>query len=238
MKNLTITLWCEDRNGRLKEFEGILDDSRPVAECKKGREIVDQSGKQSVNDAKKASGFADQNEQFRTQAHQQGDQLANELTPATSGALSPYAKAQYNQAVRNNASGADNMRQQGFATISRRGFGSAPIGAGSSIVNSANAAENLADTGAYTNAMDATHGDLLNALNYRTQEQQMYDPAHELEAATSANNAATQAGVARSKMGSTFGDIVNGAKGIAGIAAGFMNPASTLTKGLGSFAKS
>lgn len=236
MMNFTTTSAVYDKHGRLKELVGFFD-PRPVALSKKGREIVDQAGKQSVGDAKKASGFADENDAFRKQARSSGDAFANMLTPNANGALSPYAKAGYNQNIRQNAAGADNLRQQGFASIARRGFGSAPMGVGSSIINSADRAQMGADTDAYTTAMNNTLGGGLEAMKYHEAQQNMYDPANEIQAATGANKAATDAGVQRSKMGSTFGDIMSGAGKIAGIATGFMNPASALTKGLGAFSK-
>lgn len=195
---LVTTLAIYDHTGRLTELEGYLYDG-PVAECKKGRETQEANQNYAASTAKNYGNL-------QTGYRGKGDSIANNLVSAP-GQMSTYAKANYNASLRNNAQAANNERQQGFSTIARRGFGSVPVGAGSSITNTANRDNMAADTSAYTKAMDDTLNHNLTALNYFTGQQQEYNPANMV-------NAASNAAQVRSQMGSTFGDIMSGIQGL------------------------
>jgi hypothetical protein len=176
----------------------------PVAQLKKGRDVVDKNMKETQKYAGEAKGI-------QTGARNKAEGFVSGLESTKPGELSPLAQAQYANDVDNIVDTHGKNMEVGLRMLKTRGMGSAPAGAVSSLVNSANEASGRDQTMAYRNAQGTTYGQGLEALRYRTAQQDMYNP---LNAWNSSSNQAAQ----RSQMGSLMGDIGTGLKTGIGIA--------------------
>lgn len=187
------------------EYSGV------VAECKKGRETVEQNMK--ADQATAAQNRANSQAQYgNANALEQ-----EEMGSTTPGSLSPAASAQL-AADRDNISRTYNgIRQTAFRTLGQRGFGSAPSGFALAAENGNDQGEAGANTGAYRNAQ----------INTQNQRQDAEHTAAGMSGTqgslgNTASGESTTAAFDRSKMGSTLGDIGQGIGEAAGIAGDVM----------------
>jgi hypothetical protein len=170
----------------------------PVAQLKKGRDVIDQNMKKEQKYGDKSEGIQDIN-------RNKAEGFVSSLESTKPGELSSLAQAQYANDVDNIVDTHGKNMEVGLRMLKTRGMGSAPSGAQSSLINTANEASGRDQTMAYRNAQATSYGQGLEALKYRTGMQQMYNP---LDAWSTSDKAAA----ARSQMGSTLGDIGTGLK--------------------------
>lgn len=193
------------------------DYAGPVVLLKKGRDVVDKN-------MKSAQKYADASQGIQTGARNKAEGFVSGLESTKPGELSPLAQAQYANDVNNIVDTHGKNVEVGLRMLKQRGMGSAPTGAFSSLVNTANESSGRDQTMAYRNAQQNTYGQGLEALKYRTAQQDMYNP---LKAWESSSNQAAQ----RSQMGSLLGDIGSGISTGVGLVTGIGNAASALRKG-------
>jgi len=160
----------ELRESEWYEYDG------PIAECKKG-DKEKAVGKQQQDYANKEQGIQDS---YRATA----DPFEKSLISTQPGQMDPYSAAQYGSELDNISSTYNNLRQAGFKALGARGFGNAPSGMTSSMVNSINNSEGNAQTGAYRTGLENTLNHGLEAGNYFQKGQQIYNPDQAYSGAT------------------------------------------------------
>lgn len=194
----------------------------PVDEMKKGRGLENQAGSQASSQYNTDTGV-------QSTANSSVLPFAQSLIPSSSGALSPYASAQYGQDVDNIANTYNSLRQAGFKALGATGFGNAPSGRESSMLNTIGNEQGNALTGAYRNALNSTYNQGVEGSNLLMGEQSLQNPNQAI---------GEEAGIGKNlnTMGSTLGDIATGlstavslASGIAGLASGIPSLGSAPT---------
>lgn len=181
----------------------------PLAMAKKGREsaakITDAQLKQMEQ-----QGLSQQHEQQHAD-----NTIGTWETQGQPGQLSPAAAAQLASDNNNIARTYNGMRQQAFASMGARGFGSAPSGFGLASQNAVNQGQANAGSEAFRNAQKNTQ-----ALQEAAVQARMGLSGQNLQGENAAANTGLTGAVDQSKMGSTLGDIGQGVS----IAAGLVNP--------------
>ena len=140
------------------------------------RQLQSQVALEQFKEAEKARGIQ---EEARTRA----EPFVQGLESVGRGQLSPYSAGQYGSALRGIAQTYRGLRRTGLSTLSRRGFGRAPSGFRSSLINTLGRERGREETEAYNRAQQATYGQGLEALRYRQTQQQFYDPTSRFGAA-------------------------------------------------------
>ena len=187
-----------DIEGRLLEWEGF-EYFGPVAECKKGRNNLQTAANQGNQDTSTAQGI-----------EQQGQNIANSEI-STNGQLSPLVSKQLaNEKAQIGKTYATSAQAAGKG-LAMRGMGAAPTGAASSLTNTAINNAGNAETGVVGNAFGEQ-----NELNNTALTQ----PLNAVNTANEGIGAATNAGEAVNKAGSTLGDIASGLGTIVGLGTG------------------
>lgn len=224
------TLAVYDSTGALVHWEGYEYEG-PVAECKKGREVVDQAGKNSLatsgvatDVAKQARGIADKDQALQTGYRDKSDAAANDLlTVPQNGGLNPALARAFEQEKTQIGRAYNDTAGAAMRGIAARGMGVAPSGIEASIRNTAGRNADEAETTAYGDLLSKQLGLGVQGIERGDQQQQTYDPnkplattVSGLNASTNANEAATSAGEKRGKMGSKLGDIFSGISRVAG----------------------
>lgn len=181
----------------------------PLAVAKKGREsqqkLTDldlQRMQQQMAQQKVEQGAADKT-------------LGTWETQGQPGQLSPAAAAQLASDNNNIARTYNGMRQQAFASMGARGFGSAPSGFDLASQNAVNQGQVNAGSEAFRNAQKNTQALQEAAVNAR-----MGLSAQNETGTSAASQEGSDSAFKQSQQGSTLGDIGQGVS----IAAGLVNP--------------
>lgn len=219
-RSITVDMTKPIGNGRFAVIhEESFEYDGPVAEAKKGREATTQAANGANDAANQASHYAGVDRQSQMAYKGQSDPFAASLLPGANGALSSYSAAQLGQDKRNIAKTYGDISSVGLKSLAARGMGSAPTGMQASLINSAGRNAGEAQTNAYENAQKNTLNQGLAGLQYSQGQQQLYDPTKSLQTDIAGRSTAANAGALRNKMGSGFGDVMNGIGGLASIAA-------------------
>lgn len=213
-----------------KEFSVEYEYAGPVALAKKGRDVVDKAGKNANDLTDTATQYAKENRAKQLGYADTIDPFAKSTVPTTPGALSPYVKGQYDMQKRQIAKDYGDTAAVGLKSLQARGMGGAPSGLAASLYNTAGRNAGEAETNALADAQNRTLGAGLQGVGILQNQEQVFDPNKSVQTALEGTNAATNAGVARSKMGSTLGDIGAGIAGVGQIATGLPGAISGIKK--------
>lgn len=204
------TLAVFDSSGALIQWEGY-EYAGPVAEAKKGRETVDQAGKNQLALGKQAGDIATQDQAIQGGYRKDADTAAgNLLTVPTNGGLNPALARQFEEEKRQIGRTYNDTAEAGIRGIAQRGMGVAPTGLEASLRNTAGRNADEAETSAYSDLLGKQLGLGVKGVERQDQQQQVYDPTRPIGAAVGANTGAVDAGKTRNKMGSKLGDIFSG----------------------------
>lgn len=198
------------------EYEG------PVNLAKKGRETAADLTSELQGLSKTLTG----NGQTSYNAAQ--GILGEGIGSSKPGSLTPAATAQLASDNDNIARTYGTMRQTAAATAGQRGYGSAPSGFEKTTENGISNAEAGAQTGAYRNAQENTQNERNLALSGETALS-----GQQTGAGLSAAGGALTGAVDQNKMGSTAGDILQGAAGFTGALPGIGGLFSKIGKTVG-----
>jgi hypothetical protein len=194
---------------RFYEYSGV------VAECKKGRGQLNTAANQGNQLGGMAINKANSDTQLQNGYRGQSDVLNNSLVNTNGGLSSVVAKQLANQKAQI-AKTYQNAALAANRGLAQRGMGVAPTGLESSIRNTAINNEGQAETSAVGDAFGKQLGLNENGLNYLANQQRVYNPVEDINAGSTAVNAAPKAGEAESQAGSLLGDIGAGLMTFAG----------------------
>ncbi len=180
--------------------------STRLAFAKKGRETAEKNMEFQTK-------LAQENQAKKEAEFQKAEPFVQRLESTKPGELSDLSEAQLASDLRNIWDTYGRGMRSAYRTLAYRGLDSAPTGAEASILNTALRDRGAAETEAYNRALERTYGQGLQALQYRTGMQQLYDPLAPSEAAV-------KSAAYRSQMGSTLGDIGQGLSAGVGLATG------------------
>ncbi|MCI0348864.1 MAG: hypothetical protein L0Z53_05505 [Acidobacteriales bacterium] len=107
--------------------------------------------------------------------------------------MSPLAAAETGSEVENLRRVYGGLREAGLRILGQKGFGRAPSGHTSSFLRSSQRDQAEAETDAFRKGLGRTYEQGLQALNYRTGQQQLYDPLRAESAVLSGGQALTGA---------------------------------------------
>lgn len=168
-------------------------------------------------------GLARQNAAVQAGERAKAEPFVSSLEATRPSGMNAYTAATYgaeqdkiNQIYRN-------LRESGLKVLAQRGYGRAPSGMVNSLVASTGNAQAGAETQNFRDALARTEGEKFQALDYRKGLQSLYNPVPAYSVGNQGrgvqgqlSGAASGANVARSSMGSTFGDVMGGISTIAG----------------------
>ena len=163
----------------------------------------------------------------QTAQYRKGERIAKGFTATKPGYLSPYAQAQYASDIENIQNTYRGLREAGLASLNRSGFGRAPAGFRGSYEATSDRALEESSSDAYRSALQKTEDELWKVLGYRERQQDRYNPLPAFGMSSDMN-------IARSQMGTTLGDIMQGISTGAGLVSSFAIPGiQGLSSGLG-----
>ena len=133
------------------------------------------------------------------------------LESTAPGAMSSLAAAQYASEMDRIGKTYSGIREASLRSLGARGFGRAPSGFTTSAVNTAAEQQGRTETDAYRQGLARTYEQGLQALAYRTGQQQLG-----LGVSNQEQEQASLAAARRAQMGSGVGDVLGGISGVAG----------------------
>ncbi len=171
--------------GALLHEEFFLYDG-PVAECGslKGRGRRREEKARAKRLADQQERLAKEAEAVQRESRGRAEPFVQSLEATAPGQLSPYSQATYASSLEDIIRTYRSLRESGLAALQRSGFARAPSGFRGSFMSTAARGEQEASGRAFRGALQDTYGQGLQALQYRSGQQQFYDPTRRIGAAS------------------------------------------------------
>lgn len=169
--------------GDLLHWEGIENYTGPVAECKKGKKRKREEEQATKRLREQQERLAAEAETVQRENRLRAEPFVQSLESTEPGQLSPYSQATYASSLEDIIRTYRSLRESGLAALNRSGFGRAPSGFRASFESTAARGEQEASGRAFRGALQDTYGQGLQALGYRSGQQQFYDPTRRIAGA-------------------------------------------------------